>query len=337
MQAFDQAATISLLQQRLADTTTGWDIGTFGAIAEFHHVAGDPPPRIALSERGGEALSSRGGIRVTLDDEVRPVAYESLTKDPLAWNHAVSFCLREEVATMGGRAVLTELGPDAAALRQDDRDAILFDVGVDAPQVDYCVRTADPALIATLRGAAGQAICDFGHPAMTAIIAASPHRIAISRLGRVEVYQPIPSGPDARSPIGPHTHMLPQLLRKGRSHSANAPIPEGWIPALGLYPPSPVADALGRRRPFADDAHVAFQALLRDYGPQGTMAEKQRVIRAVLAGERPQDYLVASTRAERKAARVALRQMLHTHPDHPLLPVWIETFDRSAAGLDAHA
>ena len=243
---------------------------------------------------------------------------------------------------MGGRGVLTELGADRGALRDIDRDALLFDLGVEAPHVDFCVRTADAELIAVLRQAAGQSILGPGHPAMAAIVATSPHRVAISRLGRVEVYQPIPSGPGARAPIGPHTHLLPQLLRNARSHSANMPIPDGWAPALNLHPASPVTDSLGHPRPFDASAHTAFQVLLRQYAPPGVVAEKAMIVRAVLAGDGPHGYLVAPTRAERKAARVALRQMLHTHPGVPGLPDWLAVFDRGAEkpdgdGPDANA
>ena len=44
----------------------------------------------------------------------------------------------------------------------------------------------------------------------------SPHRVFCCRMGRVEVYQPIPA-PDGKSPEGPHTHVLPRLLAHGRS------------------------------------------------------------------------------------------------------------------------
>ncbi len=47
-------------------------------------------------------------------------------------------------------------------------------------------------------------------PAMAMILAANPHRVFLSRLGRIEVYQPIPP-PSGKSPQGPHTHVLPQL------------------------------------------------------------------------------------------------------------------------------
>jgi hypothetical protein len=332
----ETAVVTALVQEMLAEVGAGWNIGTFGALAEFHHVAQDPLPMITLTRTGGDAVTGRGAIRVALVADVLPVAYEGLAKDPQAWNHALSFCLREEFAGMGRHSVLTELGADHDALREIDRDAILFDVGLGAPHIDFCVRTHDAELIAVLRQATGQSILASRHPAMATIVATSPHRVCISRLGRIEVYQPIPSpGPAARSPIGPHTHVLPDLLRRGRSHSANAPIPHGWVPGLNLHPPSPIADSLGHPQPFDAGVHTAFQVLLRAYAPPGVMAEKDRIVQAVLAGEKPQDYLVAPTRAERMAQRVALRQMLHTHQGTPALPDWLATLDRGVETLDA--
>lgn len=330
----ETAVVAALLQEMLADTAAGWSIGTFGALAEFHHVAADPAPLLRLSSGGGEVITALGAIRAEASSGLLPVAYEGLAKDPRAWNHGVSFCMRREFAGMGRRDVLTELGRDHEALRAEDRDALLFDVGIAAPQVDFCVRTGDARLITMLREAAGQSIIDPGHPAMAAIIAASPHRVCISRIGRVEVYQPIPSGPGARAPVGPHTHLLWQLLRSGRSHSANLPIPNGWVPVLDLHPANPVADSLGRSRPFDFASHTAFQALLRQYAPPGVLGEKTRIARAVLSGEKPDDYQPAPTRAGRKAARVALRQMLHTHPQTPHLPGWLDLFDRGAERPD---
>ncbi|MFO1155405.1 MAG: hypothetical protein U1E43_00890 [Rhodospirillales bacterium] len=328
--ATETAVLAALVHEMLIDVDAGWNIGTFGALAEFHHVAGDPPPQVMLLPEGGEVVTTRGAMRVDLPVGVLAIAYEGLAKDPRSWNHGLSFCLREGFSGMGRRVVLTELGPDRDALRAADRRATLFDVGVGAPHVDYCVRTDDAKLTVQLREAAGQSIVGPGHPAMATIIAQSPHRVAISRLGRVEVYQPIPSGPGARAPVGPHTHLLPQLLRAGRSHSANTPIPEGWVPCLNLHPASPVTDTLGHPRAFDADAHAAFQALLRRYAPAAVTAEKDRIVRAVRTGGGPLAYRAAETRAERKAARVALRQMLHTHPQIPLLAEWLALFNRGA-------
>lgn len=41
---------------------------------------------------------------------------------------------------MSGRTAITELGPDAGALREEDGDAILFDLGIGAPHCDPSMR-----------------------------------------------------------------------------------------------------------------------------------------------------------------------------------------------------
>lgn len=337
-----QVPVADLLRQMLADEDAGWNIGTFGALAEFHHVENDPPPLLIASDAGGEVVTARGGIRVAAVAGARPLAYESLGRPPHGWSHALAFCLPKDAAVMGERVVLTELAPDGEALRDADRGAVLFDMGLGAPHVDFCVRTADEALIEILRAEEGRSLLEPGSTAMAAIVAASPHRVCGSRLGRIEVYQPIPPPlPGARSPEGPHTHVLPDLLKTRRTHSANTPIPDGWVAALNLHPANPVFTRLGKAKPFDSGAHAAFQALLQVYGLPDIVAEKERIARAVLAGEEPQDYPAASTRAARTAARVALRQMLHTHPETTTLRRWLTAFDQGAShatdAADVHA
>jgi hypothetical protein len=47
---------------------------------------------------------------------------------------------------MSGRQVFTEIGADGGALRAEDRDGVLFDLGLGTLQVDACVRVGDPAV-----------------------------------------------------------------------------------------------------------------------------------------------------------------------------------------------
>jgi hypothetical protein len=334
----ETTVAVALLRHMLAEDEAGWNMGTFGAIAEFHHVENDPAPLVNSTNAGGEVVTARGGIRVEVAADVLPVAYEGLSRRPRAWTHALSFCLPVDVSAMGKRPVLTELGPDRDALRDADRSAVLFDMGLGAPHIDFCLRTAAAALIDVLRRAAGQSLLATGSHAMPAIIEASPHRVCVSRLGRIEVYQPIPlPAAGARSPIGPHTHVLPDLLKLGRSHSANSPIPGGWVSALNLHPASPIFDRLGNPKPFDASGHAEFQALLRAYGPPGFIVEKDRIVGAVLAGGNPRSYPVAPTRIGRTAARVALRQMLHTHAGVSSLSDWLSAFDHGAETVDADA
>ena len=84
---------------------------------------------------------------------------------------------------------------------------------------------------------------------MRIILAASPHRVFVSRIGRAEVYQPIPSA-NGKSPDGPHTHVLPKLLQHRRTHAATEPVPDGFVPCAHLYPRHPLKDAFGREKTF---------------------------------------------------------------------------------------
>ncbi len=106
--------------------------------------------------RGNAAISAataRGGVRIELQPDMRLIAFETTTKE--SWNHRIALCLPEDHCAMNRRAVLTELGPDTGALRAADRDAVLFDLGIGALQVDVCVRVSDPEVAAQLRAHCG--------------------------------------------------------------------------------------------------------------------------------------------------------------------------------------
>lgn len=313
----------------LADPEAGWNMGSFGAIAEFHHVAGDPPPPPPL---GRSQVTARGAIRIERLDGVRPVAYEGLSPKPHRWTQGIALCLPRAAAVMARRDVLTELGSDDAAMRAQDCGAILFDLGLAQPQVDFCIRTADPALLAVLRSAAGRSLLESGNPAMPAILSLHPHRVALTRLGRVEVYQKI-GGPDTGGapPEGPHTHVLPELLRSRRTHSANTPVPEGWLPCAGLHPENPVIGRLGEDKPFDPDAFAVFQALLSAWGPRDYLAAKAEVGAALQAGRAPQDLAAPRSRIARAGLRNAIRQWRRQYGDSPLALAWAAAFDRPAA------
>lgn len=315
----DLTATLSC---HMADPGTGWSMGSFGAIAEFHQDPDEPAQSGAMMR-----VTARGGLRLTLPEGVVPVAYETPMKDPLRWSQGVALCLPEAQALMNRRAVLTELGPDTEALHQADRGAILFDMGLAQPQVDFCIRTADPDLLAVLRANPGRSLMDPANPVMGAILKAHPHRVALTRLGRVEVYQKI-GGPDTGgvSPPGPHTHVLPKLMRAGRTHSANITLPEGLVPCAFFYPANPLADPMGNARPFDAALHAAFEALVADWAPLDHRRMKAAAQAALALGGEP-DQLTPRSRAGRKALRVALRQVRQTRGEDALLARWIAVHD----------
>ena len=326
-----QAAVLAnVLQQYAADPAASWGLGTFGAVAEFHRTAEEP---VHIDTRDGilQVVTQRGALRLSATEELRAFAYELPGGAAGSWHHAVALCLPAAQTPMHRREILTECGPDQDALRAEDRTAVLFDMGFGTAHVDVCVRTADPQALAALRTAVGLAPLAPGNPLMPRMPQLSPHRVFICRFGRIEVYQRIP-GPGEEPPIGPHTHVLPTLLRHQRSHAATVPIPEGWVPCVHFYPASPLVDALGKPRPFDRTAYEAFQELLRDFGDPALRGLKAQVNDAVRLGQEPEGFTLPASRAERATVRVALRQLTYTDGATPLLLAWCQAFDRSEPG-----
>ena len=319
------ANRFEFLAGQMADHEANWSLGTFGAIAEFMR---DPHEPTALSQDDGyvAAVTARGGIRIEPGEHVRLFASESTTRE--SWSHRISLCLPQADCAMNGRTALTALGPDRGALREQDRQATLFDLGLGAMQVDVCIRVADPQVTAELMSHAGRPLFEPGNPAMSVILASSPHRVFASRLGRIEVFQPIPP-PTGQSPEGPHTHVLPKLLQHRRTHSATEPVPVGWIPCAHLYPPHPLKDGSGHARAFDLGRHKAFQEMLRLFGDPESVSLKQRVIAAIATGADPSAVSVTDNRFARTNIRVVLRQLSAADEALPALAAWMAAHERS--------
>jgi hypothetical protein len=315
---------LDFLADQLADAKTSWSVGTFGAIAEFIRDADEP---MTLERDGATimAVTARGGLRLTADPALRPIATESPT--PESWNHRVALCLPQTDCAMNGRSELSEIGPDGEALRTADRAGVLFDLGLGTLQVDAHVRASDPDVIAALRGCTGRSIFAPDSGAMAVIMAAQPHRVFVSRIGRAEVYQPIPS-PGGESPAGPHTHVLPKLLAHGRTHAATEPLPLGWVPCAHCFPPHPTRDSLDRRHHFRREHHDAFQTILARYGVPEQVELKRRVVASIVAGQEPPAQSIAGDRLARATIRVALRQLQAADPSTASLAAWLSAYDR---------
>ncbi|MFD1704332.1 DUF6925 family protein [Methylopila henanensis] len=292
----------SLLEARLACADTHWHMGTFGVVAEFSR---DPDEPAAFPDgRGLAAFTARGAIRLEPSEDLTLFAYEGAMSRARSWSQHVALCLPRKACALNRRAVLTELGPDREAVRADDRDGVLFDLGLARLQMDALIRTTDKALIDALRAAEGKSLFGEGSAVMGAIFRAQPHRVFVTRFGRVEVFQPIPMD-GTFSPPGPHTHLLPKLMKTGRTHGANVPAPKGLVPCGGFAPPHPARKPDGVPHAFDAERHAAFQDLLDQFGDPRLVAVK----RAARDGD-ADPALAPATRHERAAARVGALQAL---------------------------
>src|SRR5258708_40044254 len=123
----------------MAGPETGWSVGTFGAIAESLR---DPDEPVSLSRAAGSlsAVTARGGIRIETSTGIRLIASETATNE--SWNHRVALCLARQDCAMSRRSVVTEIGPDPDALREQDRSAILFGPGLGPFRIAVCLRVS---------------------------------------------------------------------------------------------------------------------------------------------------------------------------------------------------
>lgn len=274
---------IAYLEDALADPDCGFSIGVSGAIAEFMRNDGEAEVRRDGSRR---TIVTRGGaMRVALTPDVVPVAAELPGRRAARWQQQVAFCLDAAQAVMGARRTLTELGPDADAIDASGRGQLCFDLGLGIDHLDACVRSDDAELIATLRRFEGKALLTGAKPARDAVIAASPARVFCSRLGRIEVYSPIP---ERETPMGPHTHLIPALL--DRPSPLSAFLPAGLVSCLDVYP------------------RADFQQVLEAWAPPEYLAEKRRVAQWVRQGRSPSELDPAQGTLAEIARSVALRQ-----------------------------
>ena len=324
------ANAFELVEAQIADPNAQWSLGTFGAIAEFMRDA-DEPAEITQVEQSFAVVTPRGGLRIEARPDLRPVAFETITTS--AWSQRVALCLPEAAGAMSQRAALTEVGPDRGALRAQDRDALVFDLGLGVHQVDCCIRTADGELIAGLRAAAGRSLFEPGNGAMALILRHSPHRVFATRAGRAEVYQPIPA-PGGPSPEGPHTHVLPKLLAHKRTHAATEPIPRGFVSCAHLYPAHPLRDGHGRAMPFDSGRYAAFQRLLSRFGDIEYVKLKRNVVKALNAGAGPEAIAMPADRFAQASIRIALRQVKASGGPSPALTAWFAAHDTGASDPD---
>ena len=242
-------ALAALLTEHIRETRSSWSMGSYGAVAEFFQE-----PDEAIDAGDFDVLSRvtpRGGIRIELQQEIGICAFNNTSSHGDRSRQHIALCLPKDLSRMTANDTLTDLGPDVSALNEIDRSAILFDLGVSAigtgcHQMDFCIRISDPDLVHFCRDHCGSGIFEHGSPVFPRLLESQPHRVVITRLGRIEVYQEIGGEhTDSKTPEGPHTHLLPELLSLNLTHSTDTPIKDGWVPCAFLYPDSAVFDGPG--------------------------------------------------------------------------------------------
>lgn len=211
-----------------------WVTGCHGATAEFMFGAGEEAEVSVAGEL--RAVTERGALRFTPLPNLRALQWH----DPRAADgvRAIFIVIPRPRNVSAPSLLLTEYGPDAAAIQSEHRGDTLFDLGLGREHMRFGVRSADPTLIAVLREALGLPFDEVLKRCGTALLEHSPARVVETALGRIEVMTPIPA-PGGKSPDGPHTHLLPGHLALQRATPAGVDLPEAYSLCATFYPRNP--------------------------------------------------------------------------------------------------
>jgi hypothetical protein len=228
---------LAFAADRLRCREGGWTMGCYGAVAEFR-IGKDEPGNVEIEGGIVTARTDHGAFRLTVDGSVRALARYETPGDPAI--RAIILVLPRIRAGLPRGAGLAPLGPDRAAIRSDEQEHGLYDLGLGRSTTRFCIRVGQPDLAAALDGVAGLPWQDAMRSIGERILQANPVRVIETALGRTEVRTPIPSQGDL-SPSGPHTHLLPDLLALGHEIAPDVVLPKAYAAGAVFYP-SPPAD-----------------------------------------------------------------------------------------------
>ncbi|WP_158969858.1 DUF1289 domain-containing protein [Chachezhania sediminis] len=211
-----------------------WVAGVLGGVGEF---CAAPGKAIEVEEDGDNIIARTEGarLRFLIDDAVRALTFEAPDIPPE--RARIVLAVKRERGRPPVADGIAALGPDRNAIDSVDRRCALYDLGLGRKEARFCVRVAPGPAHEAMDRALGIAFpaCmgTIGH----ALLAESPARVIETPLGRVEVLAPIPA-PGGQSPVGPHTHLLPDLLSSGRATPVGMDMPRAYLPGAIFYPRS---------------------------------------------------------------------------------------------------
>lgn len=205
-----------LVESALHDRGGRWSMGVLGAVGEWVPDHSSTPRSNAAGRY--EITSGDGSLILDVSDTTR--AFTSRNTDG-----EITRLMLAAPAQPVNR-IVSDLGPDG--------DGRLLDLGIGIGATTFAVRVGDDLWHHTqpLIGATWQ---DLLAAVGTELVAASPTRVIITPLGRMEVHSLIPL-PDEASPDGSHSHLRPSDLELGRELLTGFVLPEGLCLGATFFP-----------------------------------------------------------------------------------------------------
>lgn len=309
--------SLSILSNYLESNAFSVSVGGLGALAEYE--GSSIKVNIRDSALTLQSKSILGAFKASIPENVKIFAQESLSSNRRLWNQDLVIAESPIPSQQSHQGILQELGIDENCLAPKDKGSLLFDLGTGLANCKFCIRTKDKSLITELRQYINQNILVDLHPAMESIIEASPTRVVISKIARIEVYQKISRD---KTPTGPHTHLLPDLLSSKLTHSNKLALPPDCMPILNFHP-----KRISRHDPQGYASCEHFDVLLNKFGDPKYFATKTKITRALKENTPPFSSHDSRTSLENNALRIALLQSKHYFPSRKLAANYLSELD----------
>ena len=161
-----------------------------------------------------------------------------------------------------------------------------------------------------MKGYIGEKITTPLHPVLEAIVDVSPTRVVSSKIGRIEVYQKISR---VRTPKGPHTHLLPELLSSSNKESVGNSLSTTSLPMITFHP-----KRLSRQDPYGAKSCQNFNRLLREFGDRNYYKAKNLAISGLLKNNLAENLKYFRSSLEKTALKITLLQSKHYFPSRKL-------------------
>ena len=177
-----------------------WAFGNLDAAVGFRVEPGDACEPVAVGPARIEARTPRAAIRFEVPETIRVLSWASRGEDPAA--RPMAMAVPKPRRGSVPRPGLAALGADRDAIDPADRAGRLYDLGLPRPGFAFCLRTEDPGLIRDLDDCQGLAWPELLATIGRRIAEASPARVVVGPIGRVEAFGPI-AGEDPLGSIRP--------------------------------------------------------------------------------------------------------------------------------------
>jgi hypothetical protein len=207
-----------------------WVFGVVGAVGEYTTALGEST-YFQYEDEKILAHTKNGAMQMRINDDVRALTFG--LPGPSA-SLPILLGVKQKSGIIPRANVITDLGEDTSPLLNSEEKR-LFDLGLGRKEARFSVRVASGSANEALKNTMGLTFTEALPLIAGALMQASPTRVIDTAIGRIEVQGKIPS-PEASSPNGPHTHLLPNELETGRSLPVAMEIPRAYLPGAIFYP-----------------------------------------------------------------------------------------------------